>query len=106
MSDAAGDESMELQRQEIREKQYDRDVGLGNNYRLECIKHCMTLATGALVFTVTFKKDYLAVPGQTILGITFATAGWLFLVVVPSLWHLAHAVLGALLLRVDSGANG
>ena len=90
MSDAAGDELMELQRQEIREKQYDRDVGLGNNYRLECIKHCMTLATGALVFTVTFKKDYLAVPGQTILGITFATAGWLFLVLslACGIWHM------------------
>ena len=33
-----------------------RDIALGNHYRQEWIKHAMTLATGAIVFTVTFHE--------------------------------------------------
>lgn len=84
------DEAREHQRQELREKQYDRDVGLGNKYRLECIKHCMTLATGTLVFTITFKKDYLTSTSQAIFANAFATVGWLFLIVslASGIWHM------------------
>jgi hypothetical protein len=82
--------STEDKSQEIREKQYDRDVGLGNKYRLECIKHCMTLATGALVFTLTFKKDYLTVTIQNASGNLLATMGWLLLVLslATGIWHM------------------
>jgi hypothetical protein len=36
-----------------------RDVVLANNYRLEFIKHCMSLAAAVFVFTVTFMKDII-----------------------------------------------
>lgn len=35
------------------------DLGLGNNYRMEYIKHLMSIAAGAFVFSVTFSKDML-----------------------------------------------
>jgi hypothetical protein len=80
----------DAQKEELAEKRYDRDVGLTNIYRLECIKHCMTLATGTLVFTVTFKKDYLSHGPGSIVGNTFASAGWVFLVLslASGIWHM------------------
>jgi hypothetical protein len=33
------------------------DIGLGNTYRLEYIKHLVSIATGVFVFSVTFMKD-------------------------------------------------
>jgi hypothetical protein len=35
------------------------DIGLGNNYRIEYIKHLMSISAGAFVFSVTFTKDIL-----------------------------------------------
>jgi hypothetical protein len=46
-----------------------RDVVLANNYRLEFIKHCMSLAAAVFVFTVAFMKD--------IIGTTPAVDKWL-----------------------------
>src|SRR5262245_39580684 len=54
------------------------NVGLGNDYRKEWIKHAMTLAAGVFAFTVTFYKEFPGVknlpPDDT--AITLMCIGW------------------------------
>lgn len=66
-----------------------RDIALANQYRLEFIKHTMSLAAAALVFTITFRKDIIgtASPQHTsLIGI-----GWTAMIVslLGGLGHLA-----------------
>jgi hypothetical protein len=67
-----------------------RDVALANQYRLEFIKHTMSLATAVLVFTVSFVKDVLptgAAPESTV----YIGYGW-FAMVVSLIGGLAHMI--------------
>jgi hypothetical protein len=55
-----------------------RDIALANQYRMEFIKHTMSLATAVLVFTVTFIKDTFS--GTTMpKAVLLITLGWLAL---------------------------
>lgn len=67
-----------------------RDVAFANQYRLEFIKHTMSLATAVLVFTVSFVKDVLpagAAPEST----AYIGYGW-FAMVVSLIGGLAHMI--------------
>jgi hypothetical protein len=41
------------------------DIGLGNNYRVEYIKHLMSISAGIFVFSVAFMKDILGMPSAS-----------------------------------------
>ena len=66
-----------------------RDVDFANRYRLEFIKHCMSLAAAVFVFTVAFIKDIVGndpISGKWLIGI-----GWGAMIVslLAGLGHLA-----------------
>jgi hypothetical protein len=58
-----------------------RDIEFGNNYRLEYIKHLISIATGVFIFSVTFMKDLVGRP-ITEASVKFALPlGWCALVI-------------------------
>lgn len=57
-----------------------RDIGLGNDYRKERIKHLTTLATGVFALTVTFHKDLLGGSNGN-LELVLLFGGWLLLLI-------------------------
>ena len=65
------------------------DIGLGNNYRLEYVKHLVSIATGIFVFSVTFMKDLIGEPSQASLKV-FLISGWSALAVsiVSGVFHM------------------
>jgi hypothetical protein len=63
---AVKERELALKEQDIREIQYNRDIGLGNQFRLEAVKHCMTIATGAFVLTVSFYKNFAQSTGHAL----------------------------------------
>jgi hypothetical protein len=64
-----------------------RDVAFANSYRLELIKHTISLSAGVFVLTLTFIKDYIA--NRTVLFTEMIPIGWAALV-VSILGGLAH----------------
>jgi hypothetical protein len=66
-----------------------RDVEFAQTYRLEFIKHTMSIAAGVFVFTITFRKDIIgaAQPEWKLLLII----GW-FAMIVSLLGGLGHLV--------------
>ncbi|OYW74606.1 MAG: hypothetical protein B7Z37_16990 [Verrucomicrobia bacterium 12-59-8] len=58
-----------------------RDIEFGNNYRLEYIKHLISIATGVFVFSVTFMKDFVGKPTTEATAKLALPVGWLFMVV-------------------------
>ena len=66
-----------------------RDVEFAQAYRLEFIKHTMSIAAGVFIFTVTFRKDIIggAVPQCK----TLLVSGWVAMV-VSLLGGLGHIV--------------
>ena len=66
------------------------DIGLGNNYRIEYIKHLMSIAVGAFVFSVTFTKDILGTaPTDALMKATLFLA-WMALAVsaIAGIFHM------------------
>ena len=66
------------------------DIGLANNYRIEYIKHLMSIATGVFVFSVTFMKDMI---GSSTVGASLKSAllvGWISLAIsiVAGILHM------------------
>lgn len=66
------------------------DIGLGNNYRIEYIKHLVSIATGVFVFSVTFMKDLINESTTNADWKPFLIAGWTGLVVsiVSGILHM------------------
>jgi hypothetical protein len=67
-----------------------RDIALANQYRLEFIKHTMSLATAVLVFTVSFVKDALP-SGAAPQSAAYIGYGW-FAMAISLIGGLAHMV--------------
>lgn len=67
-----------------------RDVALANIYRTEFVKHAMSLAAAALVFTISFVKDIIPT-GTTALYKPLLGAGWCCLLasLLAGLLHLS-----------------
>jgi len=65
------------------------DIALANQYRLEFIKHTMSIAAGVFVFTITFRKDIIgtATPKMPEL----AAIAWAFMILslLGGLGHMA-----------------
>ncbi len=61
-----------LTREDVR-----RDIAIANQFRMEFIKHQMSLATAVLVFTVSFIKEALPQGATTRLGVHYIGLGWL-----------------------------
>jgi hypothetical protein len=56
-----------------------RDISLANQYRLEFIKHTMSIAAGVFVFTVTFRREII---GTHVAALPqLIAAGWIALLV-------------------------
>lgn len=69
-----------------------RDIEFGNSYRLEYIKHLITIASGMFVFTVAFMKDVLGKPAAAAHGSLILICGWTALVVsiVAGIHHMRY----------------
>jgi amino acid transporter len=67
-----------------------RDLGLGNTYRIEYIKHLVSISTGVFVFSVTFMKDLVG-PFSQVVGKPFLIAGWSVLVIsiISGIFHMS-----------------
>jgi len=66
------------------------DIGLGNSYRLEYVKHLVSIATGVFVFSVTFMKDLIGQSAAHANLKGFLIAGWGSLVVsiIAGIFHM------------------
>ncbi len=66
------------------------DIGLGNNYRIEYIKHLMSIAAGAFVFSVTFTKDILGSSPISAAMKAALLAGWAALAIstIAGIFHM------------------
>lgn len=63
-------------------EQRQQDFQFGNSFRLEYIKHLISISTGVFVFTVTFMKEFLGkTPATTATLKPALITGWLALVV-------------------------
>ncbi|HYC58990.1 MAG TPA: hypothetical protein VEK79_05425 [Thermoanaerobaculia bacterium] len=56
-----------------------RDITFANQYRLEFIKHTMSLAAAVFVFTLTFKQNIIGTGPAY--GVTYAFSSWLAMIV-------------------------
>jgi len=67
-----------------------RDIEFGNNYRIEYIKHLVSISTGIFVFTVAFMKDMVGKPIAGVIGKPLLIAGWSSLVmsIIAGIFHL------------------
>ena len=57
------------------------DMIIGNTYRMEYIKHLVSVATATLVFSIAFMKDILGDPSSEPEFKLLLAAGWLSLVI-------------------------
>lgn len=66
------------------------DIGLGNQYRLEYIRHLVSIATGVFVFSVTFMKDLVGKPTSLANFRISLVLGWLGLLlsIVSGIFHM------------------
>jgi hypothetical protein len=73
-------------------EQRQQDIQFGNSYRLEYIKHLISVSTGVFVFTVTFMKDFLGKASGTATLRPALIAGWLALVVsvIAGIYHMRY----------------
>ena len=58
-----------------------RDIAFGNNFRIEYIKHLISIATGVFVFSVTFTKDFIGKPVTAVGAKVALLLGWMALIV-------------------------
>jgi hypothetical protein len=73
-------------------EQRQRDIEFGNSYRLEYIKHLITIASGMFVFTVAFMKDVIQKPAASAHWPPVLIAGWLALVIsiIAGIYHMRY----------------
>ena len=73
-------------------EQRQRDIEFGNSYRLEYIKHLITVASGVFVFTVAFMKDVIGKSAASASASPVLIAGWLALVIsiVAGIYHMRY----------------
>ena len=73
-------------------EQRQQDIQFGNSFRLEYIKHLISLSTGVFVFTVTFMKDFLGKASATATLKPALILGWLALVVsiIAGIYHMRY----------------
>lgn len=66
-----------------------RDVDFANRYRLEYIKHLMSIAAGIFVISITFMKDFVGNYGTAIFKMGLV-AGWgcLVMSIVSGIGHM------------------
>lgn len=55
------------------------DMEIGNRYRIDAIKHLISISTAVLVFSVMFQKDVLSVTIADSYGKPLLLASWVFL---------------------------
>jgi hypothetical protein len=69
-----------------------RDIDFGNRYRIEYIKHLISIATAVLVFTVTFMKDFVGKKSSEAEGRFLLLLGWSALVasMVAGIFHMRY----------------
>ena len=67
-----------------------RDIAFGNTYRLEYIKHLVSISTGIFVFTVAFMKDLVGKPISSVVDKPLLIAGWATLVtsIIAGIFHM------------------
>jgi hypothetical protein len=67
-----------------------RDIAFGNEYRLEYIKHLVSIATGVFVFSVTFMKDVVGSPTPAANMRGLLLVGWVALLIsiFAGLFHM------------------
>ncbi len=68
------------------------DMNIGNTYRLEYIRHLVSVAIAVLIFSITFMKDILGQGDNEAEFKIFLAAGWLSLVVsvVFGIFHMRN----------------
>ena len=68
------------------------DIGLGNQYRIEYIKHLVSIATGVFVFSVTFMKELVGKPNSAANLKPALILGWVALVlsIVAGIFHMRY----------------
>jgi hypothetical protein len=66
-----------------------RDISLANTYRLEFIKHTMSLAAAVFVFTVTFQKEILGNRIPTLRWLVAFSWGAMVVSLLGGLGHMA-----------------
>ena len=66
------------------------DIGLGNTYRIEYIKHLMSISVGVFVFSVTFMKDIIGAPSANAELKVALIVGWAALAIstVAGIFHM------------------
>lgn len=67
-----------------------RDIEFANSYRMEYIKHLLTMAAGVFAFTITFMKDYVNKPSRDLGHQWVLVLGWslLLLSLVAGICHM------------------
>ncbi|UPT69322.1 MAG: hypothetical protein M0D53_08790 [Flavobacterium sp. JAD_PAG50586_2] len=58
-----------------------RDIEFGNNYRLEYIKHLISISTGVIIFSVTFMKDIITIQSVQKVDKYVLAVGWFMLLI-------------------------
>jgi cell division protein FtsW (lipid II flippase) len=56
-----------------------KNIAIGNRFRLEAVKHMISLGVGAIVFTVTFRKDFQGISDES--WLILIGLGWIALLV-------------------------
>jgi hypothetical protein len=69
-----------------------KDIEFGNSYRLEYIKHLITISSGMFAFTVVFMKDFVGRTVSSSHGQVILVFGWVSLIVsiVAGIYHMRY----------------
>lgn len=69
-----------------------KDIEFANTYRLEYIKHLISISTGVAIFSVTFMKDVLERNSQSISQKFILLSGWglLLLSTFAGIFHMRY----------------
>ena len=69
-----------------------RDIEFGNAYRIEYIKHLVSVAAGIFAFTISFMRDYLGKSADASTAKPLLAAGWVLLVVsiIAGIFHMRY----------------
>lgn len=68
------------------------DIGFGNDYRIEYIKHLVSIATGVFVFSITFLKDFVGLQPANAQYKVVLLIGWfaLLLSIIAGIIHMRY----------------
>ncbi len=72
--------------------QRQKDIEFSNLYRIEYIKHLITISSGMFVFTIAFMNDLINKPFECVTYKEVLIIGWLALVVsiIAGIYHMRH----------------